>query len=256
MAREPTTLQQERDRLAAVAADPRYLERKQQLFEQRSSELADRLMPDVRGRLNEEATSEVADAWLNEAREVLRGLVSDKPESSAAFQQALHQSRTELSKSLSKELIAPSEAEIDAHAQELAQLVIGNWLAILEQAPADREAIALTVNGLPERVEQLELYEGIEAFVVPRSQVTVRFLEYVDSLSKSGSIVELVPNRFLAFKGGESYFARTREAAERIVEPVEAKRSSPTRAVLDQLLQPFLKSKKPASLEPAHPKSS
>jgi hypothetical protein len=247
MAREPTTLEQERARLAAGAAEPGYLERREELFAGQVTELAKRLLPAVSHALTQEATSEVAEEWLNEASQALRAAVPELPadaESSPEFQSALKKMRAELGQSLSKDLIVPTATEIEEHAQELAQLLLGNWFAILEHIQADdsREAISLTVNGIPQAVDQSELYEGVEGFAVPKSQLTVHFLDYISSLAHAGPVMELAPDRFLVFKGAERFLVRSREAAERLLKGGEKKETAPSFDILDQLLNPFLKS--------------
>jgi hypothetical protein len=90
----------------------------------------------------------------------------------------------------------PSDAEVDEHAAEMAQLLISNWFGTLERA-FDKGDVTqrLSVHLLPDNTVPEVLVAGCEAFAVPLSEAAKALLDYQRSLATEvGQVADLSPS--------------------------------------------------------------
>ena len=255
MSREPTSVDAELARLRTQQPAGDYLVRKGAIFDRQVAEFASVLKPEVQAALKAESCSEVAAEWIAEARRGLATLVPELPdglELREDFKQAAQQLQADLRRNLETSVLEPGEEEIEEHAHELAQCVLGNWFAILEHAKQDHPGRALSLDfcGLPTTVERQSVYEGIEAFVVPRPDVTSKFEGYVRGLDREGQAVELAPDLYLVVRDGQRYMAPSAKVADELLRPRSkmvrvgsprwTRPASPSWVSIQQFLTPIL----------------
>lgn len=249
MERQTTTIEDELARLKEHAPEPDYLTRKNKLYNAQVTEFASMLKPAVKIALEKEASSSIADTWLDNAQQVLKTILPELPkgiELRQEFKDAAARVRRELNEQFLKEALKPSEKEIGNHTRELAQCVLANWFSILEQAKYDNvgETQVLNDNAMPRGVDHEALYEGVEAFVLPVSTVASKFMNYLDSLKQKGSVVELAPALYLVHKGEQNYLASSKDAGQNLA------------AAQSQLIDKQILTEAPASREAWHTSKS
>lgn len=122
--------------------------------------------------------------------------------SQLARTQQLTRSREALHDELAKALRAGSASEltsneIDEHSDELAQLLLSNWFALLERALEDSGSPAplrLSANLLPPDVAPQALVEGCEAFVLSPGESAKALLDFQKHLAPEGQRVQVLPS--------------------------------------------------------------
>lgn len=236
MTRQATTEDEEYERLKALAVKPEYKNRKRELFAQQASDFAGMLEPEVRQGLEQEASSEVAEEWIGEARGALGGILELPQgwEQTKEFKEAANRVQQGLTEQFCRDALKPSEDEIKSHARELAQCVLANWISILEHAKQDHagQALRLSANGIPVSVKFEDLYKGVEAYAVPLDNVTRHFQQYLGSLRKTKDVVELAPSLFLAQTTEQMYLASSADEAEGLVAKTAVKDEVPDAILL------------------------
>lgn len=222
MERQATTIEEELKRLKKHAPRPDYLARKRELYSAQVTEFASMLKSAVKKALEQEASSDIANTWLDEATQALKAILPELPEGlelSQEFKDAAARVQQGLNKQFLKDALKPSEEEINDHTRELAQCVLANWFSILEQAKHDNgtETQALSGNAMPIGVDDKALYEGVEAFVLPVNIVASEFTNYLDSLKQKGPVVELAPALYLVHKGKQNYLASSEKVSQNLI---------------------------------------
>lgn len=218
MSKDFSNIEQELARLKERAPSPNYLSRKRELYNKQVGDFASRLEPDVKKALDQEASSDIAEEWLDEATQMLKSIIPELPpglEQRQEFKDAAARVRKGLTEQFLKDALKPSADEIGSHTRELAQCVLANWFSILEHAKHDHtgETQELSANAMPKGVDHKAVYEGVKAFAVPVEIVASKFTNYVDSLVQKGPVVELAPDLYLVQKGQQKYLANSEKVA-------------------------------------------
>jgi hypothetical protein len=225
MARQSTTESAEYQRLASLAISPEDKALKRTLFATFVDDFAAQLLPDVKGALESEASSDIADEWIREATSALKTLAPELPadlDQRVEFQRAVERTQKELTAEFCKDVLKPSDAEIQRESVELAQCILANWFALLEHAmeEAPSDALPLTANGIPENRSLDDLYLGVEAFAVSREKLASLFDEFLTSRFAVGEPRTLAPQLFLARRAERKFFiSSTDEMARSLARP-------------------------------------
>jgi hypothetical protein len=239
MPRQSTTEAAESEHLARLAIAPEDKALKSSLFATFVHRLATQLRADVKSALESEASSEIADEWIQEATSALKTLAPDLPEDlkeRAAFQSALERTQRELSTELRKDILKPSDTEIQRESTELAQCTLANWFTLLEHAKEDSAAdvLPLTANGIPVNRSFDDLFAGVEAFALARGKLAAHFDDFLTSLVDPGNVCTLAPELFFARKAPREFFvAKSDEAARDIVRVTHQEPQSHQNSIVD-----------------------
>jgi hypothetical protein len=187
------------------------LAREAALLQNHVTALKQRIQTHVGKHLKEEcAAQEVSKEWINAAYHALSAELSPEDvQHEADLEQARHQAIASLCRAIGKEgpKLLPTEEEIDAHAQELAQCVVGNWLSLIKlaQRPAARAGKTLVLNSewLPDERSAADLSRGLSAFAADPAFVLQTWKDYLAKQTNEGRPFPIAADLHLAVKGKE-----------------------------------------------------
>lgn len=195
--------------------DPAGFARRTALLQQHVRALGARLRPAVADALGVESAQLMAEGWVAEARQALsRWLLQTKaeetPEDVLARERAERELQTELAVDLAALASTPTEAEIDDHTVELAQLLLSNWIGRLEHALQDSSNGRLQdlVDAMPPDAQPRAVLEGVEAFALPVGRTSQLFAEHQQVMAASHDVIEMTPTVSLFHLTGRWYAAQ------------------------------------------------
>ncbi len=213
-----TELNREILRLSSLGLVEHSADRRQAIHHKHVEAFSEQLRPMIERALKEEADF-VAKEWFEQAEKIALWLIGpDAVEASSvspvsgvglppissgadssspsrllstSARESIH---VRVSESLRRGANEVTQDEIEEHSIELAQLLLSNWIGVLEQALHDaptREPIALEFKALPPQAEPSLLSRGCEAFSLPVEDCIKALLAYQDCLAGSDEAAEL-----------------------------------------------------------------
>lgn len=202
---------------AELKPDPVRFARRAALHEQHVRALSDRLRPAVATALKQESAQLVAGGWIDEARQalsqwLLQASTVETTDEIRAREQAERELHAELAESLASLAQNPLDAEIEAHAIELAQLLLSNWIGHLEHALQDVPSGRLDalVDAMPPSARPGSDLEGAEGFALHVGTTAQILADYRLELAMSPQgVIEMTPSVSIFHSSGRWFAART-----------------------------------------------
>lgn len=226
------------NRLAELGLVDRLAERRQSIYRKHVADFSRQLRPRVAQALVLEAEV-VAEQWFHSIESMVGWLLASEAEEDSAVSY-VNSEQSYLSATSREHILAKvteisrhrpdaiADEEIEEHAVELAQLLLSNWLCLLEQALIDAPAgeyVQLEYKALPPLADPSALSRGCEAYALAVDDCIAALLAYQDSLVMVNSTVDIsadiqlyrhIDGRWYAFRGSSSIMTvlRDLDAAE------------------------------------------
>ena len=206
---------------AELKPDPASFARRAALHVQHVRALSARLRPAVAIALTEESARLLADGWIDKASQalshsLLQALVADVADKISTRKPADPELRTELAVNLGPLAANPTDAEVDEHTIELAQLLLSNWIGHLEHSLQDAPngRLELLVDAMPPTARPGADLEGAEGFALSVDAAAQVLAAYRLELAASQKVVELTPSVSIFHAVGRWFAACTLEDAK------------------------------------------
>ena len=207
-------LQAELERVRQVyQPDEEAFQQRLALNTQHVQEFTEILRPLVHEALTAESKLEVALEWKEQASLLAARMLSGNTGTDAQREQAERELTQELAAQLAHGDPQPTVAEIEAHAIELAQLLLSNWTALLEHALEDSPRLEL-VSALPSTSPAESLVAGVEAFVLDVLSAGLALSTYQQALADREEVVALTPTVHIFSVANQWRATRTRRDAD------------------------------------------
>lgn len=221
---------EEIDRLSGLGLVDHASERRQSIYRRHVAAFSRQLRPSVAQALEVEARR-LAEEWLDNVESMVGWLLKPEADEGAETLQGRHHEShltdmgkehliATISASLQENPGKVTDEEIEEHAVELAQLLLSNWVGILEQAFADapgQAVVLLEYKALPPQTDPNALGRGCEAYALAVDDCVKALLTYQESLVSPGSKVDIsadiqlhrsTDGRWHAFRSGSEIVLR------------------------------------------------
>lgn len=213
--KQPQGLGSELDRMnTELDFDPEEFQAREALYQRHVADLVALLRAPVRQALLDEGHSVDAGEWVSHIERLEHQHFASPIHSADEGLAGARNAQGDLGQRLREAVASVSDAEVEGHATQLAQLLLSNWLGLLEHAMQDHPndgVLELDADGLPMTANLDAVLQGAAAYVLSPEAAAIGLRQYREGFAV-GSITALSPTLQLVRGQRGWHVARTQYA--------------------------------------------